>query len=164
MRYADILEKSLNNEDEEILSAAIFSLGLIGDQNSLENLLQLYKHPSARVRHQLAVALGNYNDERSRKLLYKLLNDLEPNVRWDAAISLAKQNDNKGRRIILDLMDRNYLDSFPNVDQIEQNQAIFAAIAASEKILDNEINEVLIDLMNNDINMKVRQAARNVLK
>ena len=164
MRYADILEKSLKNEDEEILSAAIFSLGLIGDQNSLENLLQLYEHPSARVRHQLAVALGNYNDERSRKFLYESLNDLEPNVRWDAAISLAKQNDNKGRRIILDLMDRNYLDSFPNVDQIEQNQAILAAIAVSEKILDNEISEVLIDLMNNDVNMKVRQAARNVLK
>ena len=32
------------------------------------------------------------------------------------------------------------------------------------KILDDEINEVLIDLMNNDINMKIRQAARNVLQ
>ena len=49
-------------------------------------------------------------------------------------------------------------------DRIEQNQAILAAIAVSEKILDNEISEVLIDLMNNDVNMKVRQAARNVLQ
>ena len=164
IRYSDILEKSLNSEDEQILSAAIFSLGLIGSQNSMEKLLNFYDHSSARVRHQLSVALGSYNNDQSRKILYKLLNDIEPNVRWDAAISLAKQNDNKGRRIILDLMDRNYLDSFPNVDQIEQNQAILAAIAVSEKILDNEISEVLIDLMNNDVNMKVRQAARNVLK
>ena len=35
---------------------------------------------------------------------------------------------------------------------------------AGEKILDDEINEVLIDLMNNDINMKIRQASRNVLQ
>jgi len=163
-RYADILEKSLISEDEEILSAVVFSLGLIGKQNSLEKLLTLSDHSSDRVRHQLVVALGNYNNDESRKVLYALLNDLEPNVRWDAAISLAKQKDNKGRRIILDLMDRKYLDSFPNIDQIEQNQAMLTAIAVSKQILDNEIEKILIDLMDSDVNMKIRQAARNVLQ
>ena len=163
-RYADILEKSLISEDEEILSAVVFSLGLIGKQNSLEKLLTLSDHSSDRVRHQLVVALGNYNNDESRKVLYALLNDLEPNVRWDAAISLAKQKDNKGRRIILDLMDRKYLDSFPNIDQIEQNQAMLTAIAVSKQILDNEIEKTLIDLMDSDVNMKIRQAARNVLQ
>ena len=57
-RYSDILERSLNNEDEEILSAVIFSLGLIANQHSLEKLLILYNHSSARVRHQLVVALS----------------------------------------------------------------------------------------------------------
>ena len=164
IRYSDILEKSLNSEDEQILSAAIFSLGLIGSQNSMQKLLNFYDHSSARVRHQLSVALGSYNNDQSRKILYKLLNDIEPNVRWDAAISLAKQNDNKGRRIILDLMDRKYLDSFPNIDPIEQSQAMMTAIAVSKKILDDEIKEVLVDLMENDINMKIRQSARNVLE
>ena len=164
IRYSDILEKSLNSEDEQILSAAIFSLGLIGSQNSMEKLLNFYDHSSARVRHQLSVALGSYNNDQSRKILYKLLNDIEPNVRWDAAISLAKQNDNKGRRIILDLMDRKYLDSFPNIDPIEQSQAMMTAIAVSKKILDDEIKEVLVDLRENDINMKIRQSARNVLE
>ena len=129
-----------------------------------EKLLNFYDHSSARVRHQLSVALGSYNNDQSRKILYKLLNDIEPNVRWDAAISLAKQNDNKGRRIILDLMDRKYLDSFPNIDPIEQSQAMMTAIAVSKKILDDEIKEVLVDLMENDINMKIRQSARNVLE
>ena len=164
IRYSGILEESLNSDDEQILSAAIFSLGLIGSQNSMEKLLNFYDHSSARVRHQLSVALGSYNNDQSRKILYKLLNDIEPNVRWDAAISLAKQNDNKGRRIILDLMDRKYLDSFPNIDPIEQSQAMMTAIAVSKKILDDEIKEVLVDLMENDINMKIRQSARNVLE
>ena len=127
-------------------------------------LLILYNHSSARVRHQLVVALGNYNNNQSRKILYESLNDLEPNVRWDAAISLAKQKDNKGRRIILDLMDRKYLDSFPNIDPIEQNQAMMTAITVSKQILDNEIKEMLIELMDNDINIKIRQAARNALQ
>ena len=163
-RYSDILESSLNNEDEEILSAVIFSLGLIANQHSLEKLLILYNHSSARVRHQLVVALGNYNNNQSRKVLYESLNDVEPNVRWDAAISLAKQKDNKGRRIILDLMDRKYLDSFPNIDPIEQNQAMMTAITVSKQILDNEIKGMLIELMDNDINIKIRQAARNALQ
>ena len=163
-RYSDILESSLNNEDEEILSAVIFSLGLIANQHSLEKLLILYNHSSARVRHQLVVALGNYNNNQSRKILYESLNDVEPNVRWDAAISLAKQKDNKGRRIILDLMDRKYLDSFPNIDPMEQSQAMIIAITVSKQILDNEIKGTLIELMDNDINIKIRQAARNALQ
>jgi hypothetical protein len=61
-------------------------------------------------------------------------------------------------------MDRKYLDSFPNIDAVEQNQAILAAIRASRNILDDELRQVLMDLMENDLNMKVRQAARNTLK
>ena len=69
IRYSDILEESLNNEDEQILSAAIFSLGLIGSQNSMEKLLNFYDHSSARVRHQLSVALGSYNNDQSRNII-----------------------------------------------------------------------------------------------
>ena len=61
-------------------------------------------------------------------------------------------------------MDRKYLDSFPNIDAVEQNQAILAAIRSSRDILDDELRKVLLDLMENDLNMKVRQAARNTLK
>jgi len=41
---------------------------------------------------------------------------------------------------------------------------MMTAIAVSKKILDDEIKEVLVDLMENDINMKIRQSARNVLE
>ena len=61
-------------------------------------------------------------------------------------------------------MDRKYLDSFPNIDPIEQNQAMMTAITISKQILDNEIKGMLIELMDNDINIKIRQAARNALQ
>ena len=164
LRYATILEKTLNDENEEILAAVIYSLGFINSPTSLEQLLLMFEHESARVRHQAVVALGNYDGDQVQTVLKQALHDPEPNVRWDAAIALAKQKDDSGRRILLDLMDRKYLDSFPNIDAVEQNQAILAAIRASRDILDDELRQVLLDLMENDLNMKVRQAARNTLK
>ena len=164
LRYATILEKTLNDENEEILAAVIYSLGLINSPTSLEQLLLMFEHESARVRHQVVVALGNYDGDQVQIILKQALHDPEPNVRWDAAIALAKQKDDSGRRILLDLMDRKYLDSFPNIDAVEQNQAILAAIRSSRDILDDELRKVLLDLMENDLNMKVRQAARNTLK
>ena len=164
LRYATILEKTLNDENEEILAAVIYSLGFINSPTSLEQLLLMFEHESARVRHQVVVALGNYDGDQVQIVLKQALHDPEPNVRWDAAIALAKQKDDSGRRILLDLMDRKYLDSFPNIDAVEQNQAIIAAIRASRDILDDELRQVLLDLMENDLNMKVRQAARNTLK
>ena len=164
LRYATILEKTLNDENEEILAAVIYSLGFINSPTSLEQLLLMFEHESARVRHQVVVALGNYDGDQVQIILKQALHDPEPNVRWDAAIALAKQKDDSGRRILLDLMDRKYLDSFPNIDAVEQNQAILAAIRASRNILDDELRQVLMDLMENDLNMKVRQAARNTLK
>ena len=164
LRYVTILEKTLNDENEEILAAVIYSLGLINSPTSLEQLLLMFEHKSARVRHQVVVALGNYDGDQVQIVLKQALHDPEPNVRWDAAIALAKQKDDSGRRILLDLMDRKYLDSFPNIDAVEQNQAILAAIRSSRDILDDELRKVLLDLMENDLNMKVRQAARNTLK
>jgi HEAT repeat protein len=164
MRYAATLEKTLKAENDEILAAVIYSLGMINSPTSLEQLLRLFEHESARVRHQVVVALGNYAGNQVQTILKQALNDPEPNVRWDAAIALAKQKDDSGRRILLDLMDRKYLDSFPNIDAVEQNQAILAAIRASRNILNDELRKVLMDLMENDLNMKVRQAARNTHK
>jgi len=164
LRYATILEKTLNDENEEILAAVIYSLGFINSPTSLEQLLLMFEHESARVRHQVVVALGNYDGDQVQIVLKQALHDPEPNVRWDAAIALAKQKDDSGRRILLDLMDRKYLDSFPNIDAVEQNQAILAAIRSSRDILDDELRNVLLDLMENDLNMKIRQAARNTLK
>jgi len=164
LRYATILEKTLNDENEEILAAVIYSLGLINSPTSLEQLLHMFEHESARVRHQVVVALGNYDGELVLIIFKQAFHEPDPIVRWDAAIALAKQKDDSGRRILLDLMDRKYLDSFPNIDAVEQNQAILAAIRSSRDILDDELRNVLLDLMENDLNMKIRQAARNTLK
>jgi HEAT repeat protein len=91
------------------------------------------------------------------------LSDQAVNVRWDAAVALAKLKHDSGRQILLDLLDRTYLDSFPNIDPFEQDQAMLVAIQVIPNIIDGELESILIDLRDNDRSMKVREAARQVL-
>ena len=89
--------------------------------------------------------------------------DLEPNVKWDAAIALAKQKDGSGKRILLDLLDRKYLDSFPNIDEIEQVQVLMVVINIVPFLNDSGFKDPLTQLKNNDSNLKGREAARKAL-
>ena len=89
-----------------------------------------------------------------------MLSDSEPNVRWDASIALAKQKDSSGRSILLDLLDRKYLNSFPNIDEKEKVQVILVAISVSHFIQNQELKAVLEKIKENDENLKIREAAR----
>ena len=164
LRYVETLLNALDESETEVTKASTFALGNLGDKRAVEKLIELLESGSPQVRLQSVIALGKIGDPYAIPELKKMLMDIEPNVKWDAAIALAKQKDASGKRILLDLLDRKYLDSFPNIDPIEQSQAMMTAIAVSKKILDDEIKEVLVDLMENDINMKIRQSARNVLE
>jgi len=138
-------------------------LGLIRSVDALEDLIQIADHSDPYIRLQTIIALGNYQDKRTTTILINALDDPEKNVRWDAAVALAKLKNNSGRMILLDLLDRNYLDSFPNIDPVEQNRTILIAIQAISQIIDPEFERVLLALVEKDKNMKVREAARKVL-
>ena len=60
-------------------------------------------------------------------------------------------------------MDRNYLDSFPNIDEIEQVQAMMVAIQVAPFIQDLELKSSLEKLRDSDSNLKIREAARIAL-
>ena len=92
-----------------------------------------------------------------------MLSDPEPNVRWDASIALAKQKDSSGRSILIDLLDRKYLNSFPNIDEKEKVQVIMVAISVSHFIQNQELKAVLSNIKDNDENLKIREAARIAL-
>jgi len=60
-------------------------------------------------------------------------------------------------------MDRNYLDSFPNIDEIEQVQAMMVAIQVAPFIQDLELKRSLEKLRDSESNLKIREAARIAL-
>jgi hypothetical protein len=54
--------------------------------------------------------------------------------------------------------------SLSNICLLTVIAVIIAWFCSIGSILDDEIKEMLIELMDNDINMKIRQAARNALQ
>lgn len=162
-RYVETIIKALDQNDNEIIMACAFALGNLKDNRAVEHLLELLDSGDPQVRLQSVIALGKIEDPRSTMALEKMLADIEPNVRWDAAVALAKQKNSSGRRIILDLLDRKYLNSFSNIDKVEQVQAMMVAINVAPLIQDSDLKASLLGLRESDSNLKIREAARTAL-
>ena len=163
IRYVETLLNALDESKPEIAKASAYALGNLGDRRAVEKIIGLLDSADPQIRLQAVIALGKISDPSSISQLTKMLKDLEPNVRWDAAIALAKQKNASGKRILLDLLDRKYLDSFPNIDEIEQVQVLMVVINIVPMIQDADFRVSLEKLLESDSNLKIREAARNAL-
>ncbi len=162
-QYVPTLIEALNQYEPEVMMAAAFALGNMQDVRAVEPLAELLNNGEPQVRLQGVISLGKIGGENTIPLLKEMLADPEVNVRWDAAIALAKQKDRTGLRILLDLLDRNYLDSFPNIDETEQVQAMMVVIQVAHFVQDLALRESLKTLRDSDPNLKIREAARVAL-
>ena len=163
-RYSSTLINAIESADIGVVQACAFALGNIGDTKAIEPLKKILSDSDPQVRLHGVIALGKIGGQTSIDPLRKMLTDIEPNIRWDAAIGLAKQKDSSGRSILLDLLDRKYLNSFPNVDEKEKVQVILVTISVSHFVQNQELKLKLERLMNEDLNLKIREAARIALE
>ena len=163
-RYSSTLINAIESADIGVVQACAFALGNIGDAKAIEPLKKILSDSDPQVRLHGVIALGKIGGQSSIAPLRKMLTDIEPNIRWDAAIGLAKQKDSSGRSILLDLLDRKYLNSFPNVDEKEKVQVILVTISVSHFVQNQELKLKLERLMNEDLNLKIREAARIALE
>lgn len=161
--YGEILIGSLGEEKEDNMPALIYAIGMIGIKDSAPALHGFLAHGNARVRSITAVSLGQLQNPASIPFLKKGLQDPEPNVQWGSAVSLAQMGDFSGKPILLKLLSRDYLNQFTEVDQIEQNDLMIAAIDAGGRQKDPELNARIQELATQDKNMKVRAAALKAL-
>lgn len=158
------LTEDLENEKEASLPSIIYALGMIADSSALDKLYQYIDHPDGRIRSLTIASIGNIASSSSVPILQKALLDMEDNVKWAAAISLAQLKDNSGKDVLLQLMSRDYLESFPEVDQSEQTNLIVKAIEVSGYLNSAELKEKVAELSKTDKNMKVRNAAFKALE
>ncbi len=163
-RYAPTLIEAIQSSDVGVIQACAFALGNIGSAEAIEPLTELLDEPDPQVRLHSVIALGKIGGQAVIPYLKKMLADIEPNVRWDAAIGLAKQKDSSARTILLDLLDRKYLNSFPNIDEKEKVQVILVVMSVSHFIQNQELKSKLEFLKNEDSNLKIREAARIALE
>ena len=163
--YSDALLTGLDDDNRESRLAAIQAVGMIGTKTATAHLQELASkadYPDERL--AATISLGLVGDSKSIPLLQKLLDDEEPNIRWDAAIALAKMGDTSGAYIIANLLDRNYLNAFPEVDEVEKNQALMIAIKVSSQLKDDRFVTNLVGLAKSDVNLKIRDAALKTLQ
>ena len=163
--YSDALLIGLDDEDRESRLAATQAVGMIGTKKAtakLQDLVSKSDYPDERL--AATIALGLIGDEKSIPFLKDLLEDEEPNIQWDAAIALAKLGDISGVFIIENLLDRQYLNTFPEVDEVEKDQAIMVAIKVSSRLKDDRFVTKLVGLAKSDINLKIRDAALKTLQ
>jgi len=163
--YSDALLTGLDDENRESRLAAIQAIGMVGTKTATTQLQELAsKSDYSNERLAATISLGLIGNDESIPLLQKLLDDEEPNIRWDSAIALAKMGDKSGAFIIADLLDRNYLNAFPEVDEVEKNQAIMIAIKVSSQLKDDRFVTNLVALAEFDVNLKIRDAAMKTLQ
>jgi len=163
--YGIALLEGLDDKNLNSRLAAINSLGMIKYKVAVPRLKDYLKDTATQDERLAAViALGMIGDKSTIKDLKILLSDDEPNIRWDVAIALAKLGDRSGSMEIENLLDREYLNKFPSIDEWEKTQAILVAIHTSNQISDARFIPKLKYLAESDQNMKIRDSAIKTLK
>ena len=163
--YASELIKGLQDESRESRLAAIQAVGMVKANSSVDNLISILNTSDYQDERLAAtMSLGFIGNPKSASTLIELLEDNEPNIRWDAAIALAKMGDKSCIPVIRNLMEREYLETFPELDQNEVNKVMMTAIQASTIIKDAVFEEKLLDLARSDDNLTIRDAAIKTLQ
>jgi HEAT repeat protein len=164
--FFPLLTKDLTHEKEENLPALLYALGLLKDPRAVDVLAGYLDHSDSRIRSQAVVSLGNIGDPSAKEFLKKCLLDREANVKWGASLSLAYMGDASGKEILEQLLSRDYLSQFPEVDFQEQNHLVLSAIEATGrlKFVDTQLLKSLQKLATGDKNMKVRGSAMKLLE
>lgn len=164
MKFAPTLREALALDREAELPSVIYALGILRDREANQAIIAHLNHPEPVIRNRAVMALGFIGEPSSLPRLKEALGDKEPNVQWNAAVALAKLGDASGRDLLFQLLDRQYYEAFPEVDLVEQDQAIQVAIEAAAMLKDPDLMSKIRDLSLSDKNMNVRRSATKALE
>ena len=163
--YAEELLNGLDDESRESRLAAIQAVGMVQTKLAVSKLISILNNSDFQDERLAAtMSLGFIGDDRAIPKLNELLNDNEPNIRWDSAVALAKMGVKTSIPIIENLMNRDYLMTFPELDYKEIDKVIMTAIETSTIIVDSIFEPSLIELAKNDQSLTVRDLAIKALK
>ena len=148
------------------ISASFYlqALGFLAGAGELPVLLPYLQHDSARIRTSAVRTIGAIGDVSTVPALEPLLFDEEPNVRWFAAIALAALGSHAGAEVLAQLLDREYLAGFPNVDADEQSDIMEVAVSVAVGLGRPELTEQVRGLASGDIDPRVRRSATEALR
>jgi HEAT repeat protein len=105
----DLLIKELDNDDLQIRTRAIKSLGEIGDKRVMDQLNDMYNTDNPLVFAAVEQALGTLNAEGILDKLMVNAKNVNPVIRYGAIAGLGERQENKAVEMLIDCMmnDRN---------------------------------------------------------
>ncbi len=163
--YEDELLVGLDDENRESRLAAIQSIGMVGSSKctrKLQNIVLRSDYQDERL--AATMSLGFIGDPKTIPTLVNLLEDNEPNIRWDAAIGLAKMGNESCIPVLANLMDREYLMTFPELNFDKISKVMMIAIEASNNLQSPTFESKLSALAEFEENLKIRNAAIKALE
>jgi HEAT repeat protein len=163
--YEDELLVGLDDENRESRLAAIQSIGMVGSTKctrKLQNIVLRSDYQDERL--AATMSLGFIGDPKTIPTLVNLLEDNEPNIRWDAAIGLAKMGNESCIPVLANLMDREYLMTFPELNFDKISKVMMIAIEASNNLQSPTFESKLSALAEFEENLKIRNAAIKALE
>jgi HEAT repeats len=163
-RAIPALIESANDEDSQTAIWSLWALGAISDKQATPVLLEKLDSPDSGIRTMSAYALGVLNDPKSIPSLQGHLDDSSQEVAWNSAIALARMNDASGADILSKMMDRNYLNGFPNMSPENKKELLTNALKASAKLRDPKLTEQIRTISKSDPDPSIRNEAIQALK
>ena len=104
---------------------------MVGSNKSLTKLEKIIKTSDYQDERLAATMSLGFVSSNSIPTLTELLDDNEPNIRWDAAVGLAKMGSEACLPVLRNLLDRDYLMTFPELNFEKISKVMMVAIEAS---------------------------------
>ncbi|MGD8328638.1 MAG: HEAT repeat domain-containing protein [Acidobacteriota bacterium] len=161
-----LLTGYLDDPDADVRLKTLWAIGNIGApaaQQSVPQLVERLTDEDAAVRGYSAYVLGTLDDQRAVDPLEVALNDPVGQVRFNAAVALARLGSDAGMEELHRMIDRKYLVDSGELNAQQQQDAMVAAIQALTMLRAMDVRDELNDLLENDPDARVREAARAAL-
>ncbi len=158
-----VLISALDDPDDETRINAMFSLRAHGDPGAVPHLVRIASNDDAGLRKAAVYALGSLNDPRVQPALEQALHDRAPDVRWNAALQLAAVGNNAGLEVLGEMLSPGYLEGFDRISGEGRRDILVGAIRAVGILDARSLTSTLQELRGQDPDMRVRQAAIEVL-
>jgi HEAT repeat protein len=162
-KLVGVLISALDDPDDETRINAMFSLRAQGDPSAVSNLKRIASGDDAGLRKAAVYALGGLDDPRVPPALEQALHDRAPDVRWNAALQLAAAGNIAGFEVLGEMLSPGYLDGFDGISGEGRRNILVEAIRAVGILDARSLAPSLQRLRQQDPDLRVRQAAIEVL-
>jgi HEAT repeat protein len=162
-RCVPVLIQALEDPDDETRIYSMMSLSSQGDSRAVAPLIKLLADNDSGIRKAAVWSLGKLEDDRINPVLVIALSDGTPDVRWNAALQLASSGSGQGIEVLGEMINRPFLMGLAEMSEEQRSVVMIQAIRAIGALSAKALEPSIQALRNDDPNLKVRQAAIEVL-